>query len=48
MVNSEENLFQPKLICDKGNMLLSEIRIPSSNNKAYNLQFELNNLNYNL
>jgi hypothetical protein len=26
-------------------MLLSEIRIPSSNNKAYNLQFELNNLN---
>ena len=45
MVNSEENLFQPKLICDKGNMLLSEIRIPSSNNKAYNLQFELNNLN---
>jgi hypothetical protein len=45
MVNNEENLFQPKLICDKGNMLLSEIRIPSSNNKAYNLQFELNNLN---
>jgi len=45
MINSEENLFQPKLICDKGNMLLSEIRIPSSNNKAYNLQFEFNNLN---
>jgi hypothetical protein len=45
MVNSEENIFQPRLICDKGNMLLSEIRIPSSINKAYNLQFELNNLN---
>ena len=42
---SEENLFQPKLICDKGNILLSEIKIPSSNNKAYNLQFEFNNLN---
>ena len=45
MVYSEENLFEPKLICNKGNMLLSEIRIPSSNNKAYNLQFEFNNLN---
>ena len=42
---SEENLFQPKLICDKGNILLSEIKIPSSNNKAYNLQFEFNKLN---
>jgi hypothetical protein len=45
MVYSEENLFEPKLICNKGNMLLREIRIPSSNNKAYNLQFEFNNLN---
>jgi len=45
MEYSEENLFQPKLICSKGNMLLSEIRIPSSNNKAYNLQFEFSNLN---
>jgi hypothetical protein len=45
MVYSEENQFQPKVICSKGNMLLSEIKIPSSYNKAYNLQFEFNNLN---
>jgi hypothetical protein len=45
MVYSEDYSFQPKLICSKGNMLLSEIKIPSSYNKAYNLQFEFNNLN---
>jgi hypothetical protein len=45
MSYSDENQFQPKLICDKGNMLLSEIQIPSSNNKAYNLQFDFKNLN---
>lgn len=45
MAYSEENQFQPRLICNKGNILLSEIQIPSSNNKAYNLQFEFNNLN---
>ena len=42
---SEETQFQPKLICNKGDILLSEIKIPSSNNKAYNLQFDFNNLN---
>jgi len=42
---SEETQFQPKLICAKGDILLSEIKIPSSNNKAYNLKFEMNNLN---
>ena len=42
---SEENQFQPKLICAKGDILLSEIKIPSSYNKAYNLQFEFTNLN---
>ena len=42
---SEEDQFQPKLICAKGNILLSEIKIPSSYNKAYNLQFEFPNLN---
>ena len=45
MAYIEENQFQPKLVCAKGNMLLSEIKIPSTNNKAYNLQFEFNNLN---
>jgi hypothetical protein len=44
MKYSEENQFQPKLVCNKGNILLSEIRIPLSINKVYNLQFELNNL----
>jgi hypothetical protein len=42
---SEETQFQPKLICAKGDILLSEIKIPSSNNKAYNLKFDFNNLN---
>ena len=42
---SEENQFQPKLICSKGDILLTEIKMPSSNAKVYNLQFEFNNLN---
>ena len=41
----EENRFHPKLLCNKGNMILNEIKIPLTNNKAFNLQFELNNLN---
>ena len=45
MAYIEENQFQPKLVCAKGNMLLSEIKIPNSYNKAYNLQFEVTNLN---
>lgn len=45
MAYSDENSFQPRVICSKGDMLLSEIQIPSSYNKAYNLQFEFNNLN---
>jgi hypothetical protein len=45
MAYSEENQFQPKLICNKGNMLLSEITLPSNYNKVYNLQFEFNNIN---
>ena len=45
MAHSEENPFQPRVICYKGDILLSEIKIPSSNNKAYNLKFEINNLN---
>jgi len=42
---NEENSFQPRVICSKGDILLSEIKIPSSNNQAYNLKFEINNLN---
>ena len=45
--NNDEHTFQPKLVCNKGDMLLNEIRYPLTNNKAYNLQFELNNLNTN-
>jgi hypothetical protein len=45
MVYNEENSFQPRVICSKGDILLSEIKIPSSNNQAYNLKFEINNLN---
>ena len=44
MEYSEENQFQPKLVCNKGNILLSEIRIPLTNVSVFNLQFELHNL----
>lgn len=44
MATCEENQFQPKLVCNKGNILLSEIRIPLTNVSVFNLQFELNNL----
>ena len=40
----EENQFQPKIICNKGNILLSELKMPLTNNSVFNLQFELNNL----
>ena len=43
----EENHYQPKLVCNKGNMLLHEIKIPYTIEKAYNLQFEIKNLNMN-
>jgi hypothetical protein len=45
MKHCEENQYYPKLVCNKGNMLLNEIKMPLTNNKAYNLQFEFNNLN---
>ena len=44
MATCEENQFQPKLVCNKVNILLSEIRIPLTNISVFNLQFELNNL----
>ena len=45
MEYSEENKFQPKLVCNKGDMLLYEIMSPSLTKKAYNLKFDLKNLN---
>jgi hypothetical protein len=45
MYCSEDNQFIPRLICNKGELLLYEIKIPASNNKAYNIQFDINNLN---
>jgi hypothetical protein len=44
MNQCEENQFQPKIVCNKGNVLLSEIRMPLSDASVFNLQFELNNL----
>jgi hypothetical protein len=45
MAYSEENQFQPKLICNKGKILVIEITLPSNYSKVYNLQFEFNNIN---
>lgn len=44
MATCEENKFQPKIVCNKGNILLNELRMPVTNASVYNLQFELNNL----
>jgi len=41
----EENRFQPKLICGKGDMLLYEITNYNFNTKSYNLQFTISNIN---
>ena len=40
----EENRFQPKLICNKGNMLLTEIKSTNFNTRSYNLQFTIPNI----
>jgi hypothetical protein len=40
----EENRFQPKLICGKGDMLLYEITNYNFNTKSYNLQFTISNI----
>jgi hypothetical protein len=45
MVYSEDNNFIPRLICNKGDILLYEINVPASTKKAFNIQFEINNLN---
>ena len=44
MATCEENKFQHKIVCNKGNILLNELRMPVTNASVYNLQFELNNL----
>lgn len=47
MEYSDEKNYSPKLICNKGNMILSEFNINSSNSnndKAYNLKFDFKNL----
>ena len=44
MEYSEEKNYSPKIICNKGNMILSEFSIDNSNDKAYNLKFDFKNL----
>ena len=44
----EENRFQPKLICNKGDMLLSEIKNFSFNKRSYNLAFTIPNIDNSL
>lgn len=41
----EENEFEPKIICNKGNMILNEFVIPDTLEKAYNLKFDFKKLN---
>ena len=40
----EENRFQPKLICNKGDILLSEIKNSNYNTRSYNLAFTIPNI----
>ena len=44
----EENRFQPKLICSKGDILLSEIKNFSFNKRSYNLAFTIPNIDTTL
>lgn len=44
----EENRFQPKLICGKGEMLLSEIKNFNFNTRSYNLAFTIQVPNTNI
>jgi len=41
----QENQFEPKVICNKGNMILNEFFIPDTLEKAYNLKFDFKKLN---
>ena len=40
-----ENQFEPKIICNKGNMILNEFTTPDTLEKAYNLKFDFKKLN---
>ena len=44
----EENRFQPKLICSKGDILLSEIKNFAFNKRSYNLAFTIPNVDNTL
>ena len=44
----EENKFQPKLICNKGDMLLTEIKSSNFNTRSYNLAFTIPNIDNSL
>ena len=45
MSYEKENEFEPKLVCNKGNMILNEFIIPDTQQKAYNLKFDFKKLN---
>lgn len=45
MSYEQENQFEPKLVCNKGNMILNEFIIPDTQQKAYNLKFDFKKLN---
>jgi hypothetical protein len=42
-----QNTYEPKLVCDKGNMILNCITDRELNRKCYNLKFDFNNLDPN-
>tara|TARA_B110000008_G_C16956700_1_gene558494 strand:- start:415 stop:1098 length:684 start_codon:yes stop_codon:yes gene_type:complete len=42
-----ENSYEPRLVCNKGNMILNSIIDTQLNQKCYNLKFDLNNLDPN-
>ena len=42
-----ENTYEPKLVCDKGNMILNSVTDSQFNHKCYNLKFDFNNLDPN-
>ena len=45
MSYEEENQFEAKNLCNKGNIILNEFIIPNTLEKAYNLKFDLKKLN---
>lgn len=45
MSYEEENQFESKVVCNKGNMILNEITMQDTLEKAYNLKFDFKKLN---